>query len=78
MLWNNVSLFLQQLENYSGVLDLDLSFMLISGICKHLILLLLLDGSNTILFNVFSHFVPCKNVKASLELVPSAFGTREI
>lgn len=57
-----ICLFLKQRENYITIQDLDLSFMLISSICKHLILLPLLDGSSTISFNVFLHFLPCKNV----------------
>lgn len=51
----------QLLENYTGILDLDLSVMLISGICKHLILLLLLDGGSTILcFTSFCTLDPVK------------------
>lgn len=48
-LWNHAILFLSVARSYIGILNLDLSFLLISAICKHLFLLFLLDVGNTIL-----------------------------
>ena len=51
----------QSLERYPRLLDLDFNVTLISGICKHLILSLLLDGGSPIFcFVSFCTFDPVK------------------